>query len=235
MTASTLVAGSLDGPVLAVDRLAVSYFTGAGEIPAVSDVSFVIGAGESVGLVGESGCGKTTIALAIMRHMGPNARLTRGRIVFENRDMATLSASELRRVRGGRLAMVYQEPMSALNPCLTIGRQLAEVLVHHEGLTRAAARGRAIEMLSQVHVPDAGAMLRRYPHQLSGGQQQRIVIAMAMLAKPALLVLDEPTTALDVTVEATVLDLITELRRRYATALLYISHNLGVIAKVSAA
>ena len=183
-------AGMSGAPVLAVEDLAVSYFTRAGEVPAVSDVSLVIRPGEAVGLVGESGCGKTTVALAIMRHLGPNARITRGRIRLEGRDMATLSAPELRHVRGGRLAMVYQEPMSALNPCLTIGRQLAEVLVHHEGVSRSAARGRAVEMLSHVHMPDPRAVMRRYPSPAVGGQQQRIVIAMAMLTKPALLVFE---------------------------------------------
>jgi peptide/nickel transport system ATP-binding protein len=232
VTSPGLVGRPSEGPVLTVEHLAVSYLTRTVEVPAVVDVSFAIRPGESQGLAGESGCGKTTVALAVMRHLGLNGRLTRGRIVFEGQDMATLSASELRRVRGGRLAMVYQEPMSALNPCLTIGRQLAEVLVHHEGLSRRDARDRAAEMLSHVHLADPRAILRRYPHQLSGGQQQRIVIAMAMLTRPALLVLDEPTTALDVTVEAAVIDLIAELRIRYGTALLYISHNLGVMAKV---
>jgi peptide/nickel transport system ATP-binding protein len=225
-------AGRSNSPVLAIEDLAVSYVTRAGAVEAVSHVSLAIRPGESVGLVGESGCGKTTVALAVMRYLGPTGRITRGRIAFEGRDMATLSAEELRRLRGGRVGMVYQEPMSALNPCLTIGRQLAEVLVHHEGISPAAARGRAVEMLAQVQMPDPTAMLHRYPHQLSGGQQQRVVLAMAMLANPALLVLDEPTTALDVTVEAAVIDVIAELRRRYTTALLYISHNLGVIVKV---
>jgi peptide/nickel transport system ATP-binding protein len=226
------VSATSGSPVLAIDDLAVSYLTRTGTVEAVTHASLAIRPGESVGLAGESGCGKTSVALAVMRHLGPTGRVTRGRIAFEGRDMATLSPEELRRLRGSRLAMVYQEPMSALNPCLTIGRQLAEVLVHHEGLSPATARARSADMLGQVHMPDPVAIMRRYPHQLSGGQQQRVVIAMAMLTGPALLVLDEPTTALDVTVEAAVLDLIAELRRRYRTALLYISHNLGVMAKV---
>ncbi len=219
-------------PVLQIENLGVSYFTRAGEIPAVPDFSLTIGAGESYGLVGESGCGKTTVAMAVMRYMGQAGRIVRGRILFEGRDIASLGTEELRTIRGGKIAMVYQEPFSALNPSMTVGRQLMEVPITHKAASEREAYDLAIKVLRDVHMPDPQALMNRYPHQVSGGQQQRVIIAMAMLSNPSLLVLDEPTTALDVTVEAAVLDLIDELRRKYGTALLYISHNLGVIRKV---
>ncbi|MGH6720117.1 MAG: dipeptide ABC transporter ATP-binding protein [Alphaproteobacteria bacterium] len=219
-------------PVLQIENLGVSYFTRAGEIPAVPDFSLTIAAGESYGLVGESGCGKSTVAMAVMRYMGIAGRIVRGRILFEGRDIASLGAEELRTIRGGKIAMVYQEPFSALNPSMTVGRQLMEVPIIHDATSERDAYDLSIKVLRDVHMPDPQALMNRYPHQISGGQQQRVIIAMAMLSNPSLLVLDEPTTALDVTVEAAVLDLIDELRRKYGTALLYISHNLGVIRKV---
>jgi peptide/nickel transport system ATP-binding protein len=221
-----------DTPVLQIEDLRVSYFIRAGEIPAVPDFSLTIKAGESYGLVGESGCGKSTVAMAIMRYMGIAGRVVAGRILFEGRDMATLGDEELRRIRGGKIAMVYQEPFSALNPSMNVGRQLMEVPIIHEGVSEREAYDRAIKVLRDVRMPDPQTVMDRYPHQISGGQQQRVVIAMALLSNPSLLILDEPTTALDVTVEAAVLDLIDELRRSYGAALLYISHNLGIIRKV---
>jgi len=221
-----------DTPVLQIENLGISYFIRAGEIPAVPDFSLTVRRGESYGLVGESGCGKSTVAMAIMRYLGQAGRIVRGRILFEGRDMTSLSDEELRKIRGSKIAMVYQEPFSALNPCMTVGRQLMEVPIIHEGVSEKEASERALKVLRDVHMPDPRAVMERYPHQISGGQQQRVVIAMAMLTNPSLLLLDEPTTALDVTVEAAVLDLIAELRERYGTALLYISHNLGVIRKV---
>src|SRR2546426_2603430 len=185
-----------------------------------------------MGLVGESGCGKSTVALSIVRYLGRAGRLVRGRILFEGRDLATLDDEELRAVRGRRIAMVYQDPMASLNPVMTVGRQLMEVPMIHEGVGAATAHARAIEMLREVKLSDPEAVMARYPHQLSGGQQQRIVIAMALIAEPALLVMDEPTTGLDVTVEAAVLDLVRELRRRRRTAILFISHNLGTVVRV---
>src|SRR5437870_6817683 len=185
-----------------------------------------------MGLVGESGCGKSTVALGIVRYLGRAGRIMGGRIVFEGRDVAAMTVSELRAMRGRRIAMVYQDPMASLNPVMTVGRQLMEVPMLHEGLDERSARARALEMLAEVRLQDGESVLERYPHQLSGGQQQRIVIAMALIAEPALLIMDEPTTGLDVTVEAAVLDTVRELRRRRDTAILFISHNLGTVVRV---
>ncbi|MBT6203864.1 MAG: ABC transporter ATP-binding protein, partial [Rhodospirillaceae bacterium] len=221
-----------DDIVLELDNIGISYFTRVGEIPAVPNFSLRLKRGESYGLVGESGCGKSTVAMAIMNYLGKNGGIVNGTISFEGRDMQTMSEEELRQTRGSKIAMVYQEPMSALNPSLTIGTQLKEVLIYHENITNAEATERSIQMLSDVNMPDPDRVMARYPHQISGGQQQRVVIAMAMLSNPSLLLLDEPTTALDVTVEATVIDLIAQLREKFNTTLLYISHNLGLIVKV---
>jgi peptide/nickel transport system ATP-binding protein len=219
-------------PLLEIDNLSISYFTRAGEIPAVIDFSLTMQAGDSVGLVGESGCGKSTVAMALMRYLGGNGGIVGGSVRFKGRDMSTMSEEELRQLRGAEIAMVYQEPMAALNPSLTIGAQLAEVPMVHEGLSLADAQARAVEMLGNVRLPDPQRVMDAYPHQISGGQQQRVVIAMALLSKPSLLLLDEPTTALDVTVEAGIVELIAEISKRFGTALLYISHNLGLILDV---
>ena len=219
-------------PLLEIEDLRLSYFTRAGEIPAVMDFSLSLDEGESVGLVGESGCGKSTVALGIMRYMGHNGGIVGGAIRFKGRDMSTLSDNELRRVRGAEIAMVYQEPMAALNPSMAIAKQLTEVLEVHEGMGEGEAGKRALQVLGDVRLPDAERIMAAYPHQLSGGQQQRVVIAMALMSNPSLLLLDEPTTALDVTVEAGIVGLIRDISKKYGTALLYISHNLGLIAEV---
>jgi peptide/nickel transport system ATP-binding protein len=216
-------------PILEIENLNISFMTRAGEIPAVMDFSCTIMPGEAMGLVGESGCGKSTVALGVMRYLGANGRITKGSIRFRGRDMAEMSAKELRRLRGADIAMIYQEPMASLNPAMTIGKQLMEVPMLHAGLDAAQARQAALEIVAAVRLPDPERILRSYPHQLSGGQQQRIVIAMALMSKPGLLILDEPTTALDVTVEAGIVDLIKELGAKYGTSILFISHNLGLV------
>jgi peptide/nickel transport system ATP-binding protein len=220
------------GRLLACERLTVDYGSDSGRQRAVDDLSFHIGRGEAFGLVGESGCGKSTVALAIMRHLGPNGIVANGVIRFEGTDLLGLGGEALRRIRGARIAMVYQDPLSSLNPVMTIGRQLMEVPLLHRTTDRETARRLAVQALADVELPDPEALMSRYPHQLSGGQQQRCVIAMAMIAEPALLVLDEPTTGLDVTVEAAVLDLVDRLRRRRGTAVLFISHNLGAVGRL---
>ncbi|MCC7129651.1 MAG: ATP-binding cassette domain-containing protein, partial [Anaerolineae bacterium] len=220
-------------PVLKIEDLAVAYKVRGGEVEAVQNVSFEIHRGESHGIVGESGCGKSTVAWAIVNFLGENGYVKRGSIKFQGQDLVGKRGEELRKLRGDQIAMVYQDPMQALNPAMKLGNQLKEVLTVHRGLSDEAARGRAVEMLRRVYMPDPENVMERYPHQISGGQQQRVVIAMALLNNPALLIMDEPTTALDVTVEAAVLDLIADLRRDFDTAIMYITHNMGVVARVT--
>jgi len=220
-------------PILTLNNVAVTYKTRKRDVDAVRDVSFEISRGENLGLVGESGCGKSTVAFSIVNFLGRNGRVTRGDILFKGEQLRDRSEEDLRRLRGADISMVYQEPMSALNPSMRIQDQLAESLITHRGFTKTAAFAESVEALKRVYMPDPEAVMLRFPHQLSGGQQQRVLIAMAMLNNPSLLIMDEPTTALDVTVEAAVLDLIAELQERYQTATLYISHNLGVVSRVS--
>lgn len=224
--------GQAASTVLKVEDLAVAYKVRGGEIEAVQNVSFEIHRGESHGIVGESGCGKSTVAWAILNFLGSNGYVKRGSIKFQGQDLVGKSGEELRQLRGDQIAMVYQDPMQALNPSMQLGNQMTEVLTVHRGMNLSEAEDRCIDMLKRVYMPDPANVMKRYPHQISGGQQQRVVIAMALLNNPALLVMDEPTTALDVTVEAAVLDLIAELRRDFDTAIMYISHNLGVVARV---
>ncbi len=219
-------------PVLELQNASISYFTRAGEINVVPDISFRLAQGEALGLVGESGCGKSTVAFAIMRYLGGAGRLTRGKILFEGRDMGRMSDAELRSIRGSKMAMVYQDPMSSLNPVMPVGRQLMEVPMIHQDAGEAEAKARALAMLGEVNLPDPQSVFERYPHQLSGGQQQRVVIAMALMSEPSLLVMDEPTTGLDVTVEAAVLDLVARLRAKHNSAIVFISHNLGTVVRI---
>jgi len=220
-------------PVLNIKELSVAYKIRGGEVEAVQDVSFHINRGETYGIVGESGCGKSTVAWAVLNFLGANGYVKRGSIKFQGKELVGVTGEELRRLRGDQIAMVYQDPMQALNPSMRIGDQMAEVLTVHRGMSEDEAKDQCVEMLEQVYMPDAANMLNRFPHQISGGQQQRVVIAMALLNNPALLIMDEPTTALDVTVEAAVLDLIADLRKNFDTAIMYITHNLGVVARVS--
>ncbi len=218
-------------PVLDIQNLNVNYHSSRGIARAVRDLSLTIEGGETYGLVGESGCGKSTVALSIMRYL-PRQAQDSGGIRFQGRDLMQAPAEELRHLRGNRIAIVYQDPQSSLNPVLTIERQLSEVIAAHEEHSASESRRRILDMLERVRMPDPQYILGRYPHQLSGGMQQRIVIAMALLLRPDLVIMDEPTTGLDVTIEAGVLDILDDLRREFKMAILYISHNLGVIARI---
>ncbi len=224
---------STNTTVLEVDNLQISYETRKGDVEAIQGVSFKVGEGETVGLVGESGCGKSTIAFGIVNFLGSNGKIVGGSIRFQGNELVGRSQEELKKLRGDRIAMVFQDPMQALNPSLRLGEQLAEVLTCHRDVSQAEAWERSVQMLKRVNMPDVENVMTRYPHQISGGQQQRIVIAMAMLNNPALLIMDEPTTALDVTVEAAVLDLLEELKQDFNAANIFITHNLGVVARVS--
>lgn len=220
-------------PVLEVKDLAISYRTRDGDVPAVRGVNFSVGQGETVGLVGESGCGKSTIAFGILDFLGSNGFVAEGSIKFMGQELVGKPASELRRIRGNNISMVYQDPMQALNPALNIGTQLIEVLTTHHNINKKDAWDKCVAMLERVYMPDAADVMGRFPHMISGGQQQRVVIAMGMLNNPSLLIMDEPTTALDVTVEAAVLDLVDDLKNDFNTGIIFITHNLGVVARVS--
>jgi len=216
-------------PILEIENLSISFFTRKGEIPAVMDFSCTVLPGEAMGIVGESGCGKSTVSLGIMRDLSNVGRIVGGRIRFKGRDMGEMSDAELRAIRGNEIAMIYQEPMASLNPAMKVGQQLMEVPLIHDHVSKEEAYNRALEMVRAVKLPDPERMMRSFPHQLSGGQQQRIVIAMALLSQPALLLLDEPTTALDVTVEAGIVELVKGLGKRFGTSMIFVSHNLGLI------
>jgi len=219
-------------PLLQVEELSTCFATGGRLVPAVREVSFTIHRGEMVGLVGESGCGKSVTALSILRLIpDPPGRITGGRILLNGKDLLQLSDREMRDVRGARISMVFQDPFSSLNPTMTLGGQLMEVLRLHSDLRGRAVRDRAVQLLRAVHIPSPEQTLRRYPHEVSGGQRQRVLIAMAFAANPDLILADEPTTALDVTVQAQVLALMAELRRTTGAAILLITHDLGIVAE----
>ena len=217
----------LPANLLEVDRLTVA-FPG---LVAVREASFAIAPAETLALVGESGCGKSVTAFSVMRLLPPNARVATGRIVFDGNDLMTASRAEMRRLRGRHISLIQQEPMTSLNPVLSIGVQIGEVLRRHERLSRRAARARAVDLLDLVKIPDAHRRVDDYPHNLSGGMRQRVMIAMAVACHPKLLIADEPTTALDVTTQAQVLDLLGNLRRELSMAVLLITHDLGVVAQ----
>ncbi len=220
-------------PLLEVADLRAAFLTPAGLVPAVNGVSFTLRAGETLGMVGESGCGKTVTALAILRLLPEHTSRQSGRVQFGDQDLMALSKQEIRAIRGNRIAMIFQEPMTALNPVLTIGEQISEVLRVHRGLRREAAWQEAAQNLLKVGIADPEERLRQYPHQLSGGLRQRALIAMALVCRPQLLIADEPTTALDVTIQAQILSLLAELQTHLNMALLLISHNLGVVAQIT--
>jgi oligopeptide/dipeptide ABC transporter ATP-binding protein len=218
--------------LLDVRSLRTQFHTSAGIIRAVDGVSWDVRKGETVALVGESGCGKSVSALSVMRLVSaPAGRIVDGEIIFKGRNLLSLPEEEMRRIRGREIGMIFQEPMTSLNPVLTIGRQLTETLETHLGMTSAQAEARAVELLSLVGITDGARRLRQYPHQFSGGMRQRIMIAMALSCDPALVLADEPTTALDVTIQAQILELMKSLSRRLGVAMLIITHNLGVVAR----
>jgi oligopeptide/dipeptide ABC transporter ATP-binding protein len=219
-------------PLLEITDLRTHFFTREGVVHAVDGVDLGVDKGKTLGIVGESGCGKSVTALSIMRLLPtPPARIVSGSIRFDGRELTTLSERELEDIRGRQIGMVFQDPMTALNPTLTIGTQIVEVLQRHLGLDARAARRRAAELLDEVGIPRAQERLRDYPHRFSGGMRQRVVIAMAIACEPRLLIADEPTTALDVTVQAQVLDLLDDLRREREMAMILITHNMGVVAE----
>ena len=219
--------------LLDVRDLSVRYATREGVVQAVDGLSFALEAGETLGVVGESGAGKSQAALALLGLLAPGAKIS-GSIRFEDRELLGQSERAWLRVRGNRIAMVFQDPMTSLNPHLRIQMQIGEVLERHRGLSRAAARAESLRLLESVHIADAATRLRSYPHELSGGQRQRVTIAMALACRPALLIADEPTTALDVTVQAQILKLFEELRRDTGVAIVLVTHDLGVVAELCA-
>ncbi len=219
-------------PLLDVQRLTVTFPGPLGPVRAVDEVSFHVAAGETLGLVGESGSGKSIIAFSVLRLLPPAAHIEGGRVLFENRDLLRLPEREMRGIRGARISLIFQEPMTALNPVMRVGDQIAEALVVH-GEPKTAARARAVELLDAVRIPDAAGRVRDYPHQLSGGMRQRVMIAIALACRPSLIIADEPTTALDVTIQAEVLTLLRDLKARFNLALLLITHDFGVIAEMA--
>jgi peptide/nickel transport system ATP-binding protein len=221
-------------PILEIDDLKTHFFTRDGVVRAVDGVSYNLAKGETLGVVGESGCGKSITALSVLRLVpSPPGRIVGGAIRFEGRDLLTRSEAEMRDLRGNDISMIFQEPMTSLNPVLTIGHQIAETLTLHQGLSRRAALDRSIEMLTLVRIPEAERRIRQYPHQLSGGMRQRVMIAMALSCNPKVLIADEPTTALDVTIQAQILNLMHELKQKLGTAVILITHDLGVVAETA--
>ena len=221
-------------PLLSVENLRTWFHTASGVARSVDGVSFVVNAGETLGIVGESGCGKSVTALSILRLIQQPGRIEDGsHIMFEGKDLVTLDDSSMRQIRGNRISMIFQEPMSALNPVFTVGDQVAEVARVHGAGSRRDAWNRAVEMLALTGIPSPEERAKQYPHQLSGGMRQRVLIAMALMMSPALVIADEPTTALDVTIQAQILDLLTGLQKRFGTSILMITHDLGVIAETA--
>jgi oligopeptide/dipeptide ABC transporter ATP-binding protein len=218
-------------PLLRLENFSTAFDTSDGPAPAVDAVSFTLDQGETLGLVGESGCGKTVLSLSILGLTPPPGRITGGRALFKGRDLAAMSQDELRAVRGAQIGMIFQEPMTSLNPVMRVGRQVAEPLFLHNGLSSKQARERSLELFAQVGLPKPAETLEAYPHELSGGMRQRVMIAMALACGPKLLIADEPTTALDVTIQKQILELLHSLATAHGLAMLLITHNLGVVAQ----
>ena len=221
-----------DGPLLTVEGLHTSFYTRDGVVRAVDGIDFAVHRGEIMGLVGESGCGKSVTSLSIMRLVAKPGRIEAGRIMFDGRDLLQLSGDEMRKIRGDRISMIFQQQTSSLNPVWDVGRQITEVLELHRNIKGKASKSRALELLQMVGIPDPERRLKAYPHELSGGMAQRVMIAMALACEPELLIADEPTTALDVTIQAQILDLMRGLREQTGTAIILITHDLGVVAEM---
>ena len=218
--------------VLEIENLQTHFFTPAGAVRAVDGVSYTVRAGETLGVVGESGCGKSVTALSVLRLVtSPPGRIVGGSIRFEGRDLLTISEAEMEKIRGNDISMIFQEPMTSLNPLYKVGDQISEAIALHKGLTRRQARDHALDMLRRVSIPEPEQRAQAYPHQLSGGMRQRVMIAMALSCDPKVLIADEPTTALDVTIQAQILDLLRDLRESFGTAIVLITHDMGVVAE----
>ncbi|MCV6603926.1 MAG: ABC transporter ATP-binding protein [Porticoccaceae bacterium] len=225
---------SLTGsPLLQVDNLSIGFDNDDGLVRVVEDVSFTLNRGQTLSLVGESGCGKSLTAFALLHLLPPFGKILSGSICLQGKDLANMDESQLQKIRGNRISMIFQEPMSALNPVFTVGTQVAEALILHRGLDKKAALKEAVAMLEKVGIPDPASRAANYPHQLSGGMRQRVMIAIALACEPEILIADEPTTALDVTIQAQILDLMHELQETLGTAILFISHDFGVVSRMA--
>ena len=234
MSAVTSATGVVDGALLDIRGLKTHFATDDGVVQAVDGVDISIARGETVGVVGESGCGKTVTALSVLKLIAsPPGRIAGGQVLWQGRDLVPLGTDAMRRIRGKEIGLVFQEPMTSLNPVYTVGQQIAETVRLHEGLSRRAAIEKAVEMLKLVHIPNAQKRVDDYPHQFSGGMRQRVMIAMALSCNPKLLIADEPTTALDVTIQAQILDLLQEMKARFGMAIMLITHAMGVVAETA--
>ncbi len=219
--------------ILKVQNLHTYFYTDAGVVKAVNGVSFEVEKGKTVGIVGESGCGKSVMSLSIMRLIQNPGKIVQGEILFKDRDLIQLTEAEIRSINGNRMSMIFQEPMTSLNPVFTVGDQIAEALIVHERISKSKAKAKAVELISTVGIPRAEGIYSSYPHELSGGMRQRIMIAMALACGPELLIADEPTTALDVTIQAQILDLLGTLKEKFNMSIILITHDLGVVAEMA--